>query len=110
MVKPKAQARSSRAAADSPGFGLGGSFGFATTSSPLSYLAELPDISVISDANIVVIFKNLFKKDGTTKARALEELAATLTVDSNGQLEVEDAIVDAWVGALLELVHFMTCH
>jgi hypothetical protein len=108
MVKPKAQARSSRAATDSPGFGFGGSTGFATASSPLSYLAELPDISLISDANIVVIFKNLFKKDGTTKARALEELAVTLTANS-GQLEVEDAVVDAWVGAFLELLHYMIC-
>jgi hypothetical protein len=106
MVKPKAQARSSRAATDSPGFGFGGSSGFATTSSPLSYLAELPDISLISDANIVVIFKNLFKKDGTTKARALEELALRLTANS-GESTVDDAVVDAWVGALLELVHYM---
>jgi hypothetical protein len=101
MVKPKTQARSSRAAKDGSGFAFGGSPGpvFGAASSPLSYLAELPDISVISDANTVVIFKNLFKKDSTTKARALEDLQTSLTAILESHSAVEDSVVEAWVSA-----------
>ena len=74
--KFKAQASSARAASSTFGqFPNGfGSSSFATNSSPLSYVAELPDLSGISDPKVVVAFKNLEKKDSTTKAKALEEL------------------------------------
>ncbi|TGJ82616.1 hypothetical protein E0Z10_g6158 [Xylaria hypoxylon] len=73
----KARAASSKAA---PGFGAN-SFGFGSFTSAasginLSYLAEPPSFSSVSDANVVVSFKNLQKKDATTKAKALEELLA----------------------------------
>lgn len=98
MVKPKVQAKSSRAA-DRPAFGFGNtSFGgFATATSPLSYLTELPDTSKISDPNTAVLFKNLFKRDSTTKVRALEELQNHLSSKSEQGFVVEDAILDIWI-------------
>ena len=103
----KSQASSSRAA--STAFGLaasafgsrtpGDSFGFgATPSSPLSYIYEPPNLASISDAYVVVAFKNLQKKDSTTKAKALEELhnyVSSLDAQAQG---VEDAVLESWVG------------
>src|SRR5437660_11850026 len=70
MAKPKVQARSSRIAISNPsvlGFGANpGSSDPGRPPSTLSYFADLPDISSISNPNVVVFFKNLFKKDSTT--------------------------------------------
>ncbi|KAF2753817.1 hypothetical protein EJ05DRAFT_514744 [Pseudovirgaria hyperparasitica] len=88
----KSQASSSRAA----NAGFGGGFGassFATAYSPLSYVTEPPNLSGISNANLVVSFKNLSKKDSTTKAKALEELQAYV---ASGE-EIEDAALEAWI-------------
>ena len=74
------------------------SFGvFSTSSTRLTYLSEPPNLSSISNPNVVVSFKNLLKKDSTTKTKALEELLAyvqSLNPDDGG---VEDAILEAWV-------------
>lgn len=96
----KAQASSSRIGGSA---GFGGGFGSATgafggASSPLSYLAEQPDLSTISDANVVVSFKNLSKRDSTTKAKALDELQAYVSTESEQQHELEEGFLDAWVG------------
>ena len=103
----KSQASSSRAVSGAFGApdgasgstGLGGlsTFG-AVSSSTLSYFFEPPDLSGISEPNVVVAFKNLLKKDSTTKSKALEDLHAyvlSLGVERGG---VEDAILEAWVG------------
>jgi len=87
------QASSARAAS---GAGFGG-FGFATASSTLSYLTEPPNLSSISDANVVVSFKNLYKKDGTTKSRALEDLRAYVQGQPHESGGTEEAILEAWV-------------
>ena len=90
----KSQASSSRAVS---GAGFGG-FGSASAGSTLSYLAEPPNLSSISDANVVVCFKNLSKKDGTTKSKALEDLRAYVQghpFDQEGG--TEEAILEAWV-------------
>jgi hypothetical protein len=90
----KAQASSSRAAftaVQSP-FGTA-SAGFSNSTSPLSYLNELPDLTSISDANTIVAFKNLSKKDSITKGKALEDLQAIL---SSAEVEIEDAVLEAW--------------
>ncbi|OLN95839.1 E3 ubiquitin-protein ligase listerin [Colletotrichum chlorophyti] len=81
----------------SPARGFGG---FSSTSSGngLSYLAEPPDLSSISDANVVVSFKNALKKDATTKAKALEELLAYVQAhpfEKDGG--TEEAVLEAWV-------------
>lgn len=93
----KSQASSSRAAS---GVGFGG-FGSASSSSTLSYLTEPPNLSALSDANVVVAFKNLSKKDGTTKSKALEDLRAYVQAhpfEQDGG--VEDAVLEAWVSEL----------
>ncbi|KAM3076981.1 hypothetical protein ACMFMF_004896 [Clarireedia jacksonii] len=87
------QASSTRAAS---GAGFGG-LGFATASSTLSYVTEPPNLSSISDANVVVSFKNLYKKDGTTKSRALEELRAYVQGQPHERGGTEEAILEAWV-------------
>ncbi|KAI9054877.1 hypothetical protein LZ554_002021 [Drepanopeziza brunnea f. sp. 'monogermtubi'] len=90
----KSQASSSRAAS---GVGFGG-FGSTSSRSTLSYLTEPPNLSGISDANVVVAFKNLSKKDGTTKSKALEDLRAYVQAhpfEKDGG--VEDAVLEAWV-------------
>jgi E3 ubiquitin-protein ligase listerin len=91
--KFKSQASSARAATaafGSPSFGFGG----PSTGSSLSYIAEQPDLSTLSDPNVVVSLRNLGKKDSTTKAKALEELQEHVkTVGPN----VEDGVISAWV-------------
>lgn len=88
----KSQASSGRVEG---GFGGFGSAGFGSTqSSTLSYIQEAPDYSTIGDANIVVAFKNLSKRDAITKAKALEDVLAY--VASSGA-EIDDGVLDAWV-------------
>jgi len=97
----KAQASSSRAFQQTQStFGSGFSAnntGFGGASSSLSYLAEQPDLSTVSDPNVSVNFKNLGKKDSTTKAKALEELLAYLATQTGNKQEIEDGFLDAWV-------------
>ncbi|KAI1273240.1 hypothetical protein F5Y07DRAFT_377400 [Xylaria sp. FL0933] len=81
-------------------FGSGGFSSFASAASGinLSYLAEPPDFSAVSDANVVVSLKNLQKKDATTKAKALEELVTYVHAHPYEQDGgVEEPILDAWV-------------
>jgi hypothetical protein len=94
--QPKAQASSTRAAtaAFTPGFGLSSSNAFGTHTSQLSHVAEPPDLSKISDPNIVVCFRNLSKRDSTTKAKALEELQVYISLL---ETPVEDGVLEAWV-------------
>ncbi|EMR66203.1 putative c3hc4 type (ring finger) zinc finger containing protein [Eutypa lata UCREL1] len=81
----------------SSGFGGFGGFTTSSSGSNLSYLAEPPDFSLISDANVVVSLKNLQKKDATTKAKALEELVTYVQAHPYEQHGgVEDPILDAW--------------
>ena len=101
----KSHASSSRAVsgafgADVTAFGsTSGTSSFGSIpSSPLSYVYEPPDLSEFSDPNVGVAFKNLQKKDGTTKAKALEDLQTyvlSLGADTGG---VEEVMLTAWVG------------
>ncbi|KIW66293.1 hypothetical protein PV04_08490 [Phialophora macrospora] len=101
--KSQASAASARAASatfgsSSPGSGFGSPAptGFQTTPSPLSYIAEQPDLSSITNGNLVVTLRNLGKKDSTTKAKALEELQDY--VDSLGSGEaIEAGLLNAWI-------------
>ena len=86
----KSQASSGRVGA---GFGAFGSGFGSAQSSPLSYIQEPLDFSGISDANVVVAFKNLSKKDSTTKAKALEDIQSHVSSD----VEVEEGLLEAWV-------------
>ena len=85
-------ARAANAALGSPAFGFGNST-FQSTSS-LSYVAEQPDLSTISDPHVVVSLRNLGKKDSTTKAKALEELQEHVKIKGSA---VEDSLLAAWI-------------
>ncbi|ORY15960.1 RING zinc finger protein-like protein [Clohesyomyces aquaticus] len=90
----KAQASSARAASTAlGGFGTSAS-AFSASSSPLSYVSEPPDFSAISDPNVVVYFRNLSKKDSTTKAKALEELQAYIAALKE---PVDEGVLEAWI-------------
>ena len=102
-TKGKSKAGASRAAAGgfgsgASGFGGFGGFGGSGSNSSLSYLAEPPSFTAISDPHVVVAFKNVLKKDSTTKAKALEELVAYAQAhpfEKDGG--VEEVILDVWV-------------
>ncbi|KAI9745801.1 MAG: hypothetical protein M1818_000482 [Claussenomyces sp. TS43310] len=93
----KSQASSSRVASGTSFGGFGG-FGTGLAGSALSYLNEPPNLSLVTDANVVVALKNTAKKDSTTKTKGLEDLRAFVQAhpfELNGG--VEQSIVDAWV-------------
>lgn len=95
-AKPRAASGKAFAAAGSSAFGA---FSSTSSGSTLSYLTEPPDFSAISDAHIIVSFKNLLKKDSTTKAKALEDLvtyAEAHPYEKDGGSE--EPILEAWVG------------
>jgi len=93
----KAAASSARAAStfgsSAPAFG--GSFG--GSASQLSYVAEPPNLSAIPDPNVVVYFRNLSKKDSTTKAKALEDLQSYV---ASLQEPIEEGVLEAWVSRI----------
>jgi hypothetical protein len=93
----RAQASSSRV---DRGAGFSG-FGTIFAGSTLSYLSEPPNLSLITDANAVVAFKNLLKKDSITKAKGLEDLRSYVQshpYEQDGG--VEQPVLEAWVGFL----------
>lgn len=74
-----------------------------TSGTTLSYLIEPPNLTLISDPNVVVAFKNLLKKDSTTKAKGLEDLRSYVQVHPYEQSGgVEDSILEAWVQICIE--------
>jgi hypothetical protein len=78
--------------------GFGGFSSQSTSSGSLSYLSEDPDLSSLSDPNIVVSFKNLLKKDNTTKSKALADLIQYTQAHPNEtDGGVEEAVLAAWV-------------
>lgn len=98
------QASSSRAVSGSfapPAAGFSGVFGQASASgrtiSTLAYVTEPPDLSAISDPNVVVLFKNIAKKDSTTKAKALEDLQLYVSNKDNHGAALEEDLLEAWV-------------
>jgi len=94
MSKRTAKAHASSAKAASA---FGSTFGpssaaFGAASSPLSYVSEPPDLSGISDPSVKVFFKNLSKRDSTTKAKALEDIQAHVSREP-----AEEGLLEAWV-------------
>lgn len=65
--------------------------------SALTYIAEPPDLSRITEQQLVIAFKNLQKKDEITRTKALEELRDYIFAieDRNGTLD--DGLLNAWV-------------
>lgn len=102
--KFKSQASSSRAASTAFGAQFGAFGGFPSSSqkqesspSSLSYISEPPDLTRISQPQVVVGFKNLLKKDSITKAKALEELQEFITSSQSRNEALEDGLLEAWV-------------
>ncbi|EDN09549.1 predicted protein [Histoplasma mississippiense (nom. inval.)] len=101
--KFKSQASSSRAASGGFGSSAGAFGGFSTdsmtqrVSSSLSYIAEPPDLSKISEPQLVVSFKNLLKKDATTKTKALEDLQGFLCAQDTRSGGLEDGLIEVWI-------------
>lgn len=94
----RSQGKSAGRGFEGPRSGGFGGFGTAASGTSLSYLAEPPSFSAISDPNVVVSLKNVLKKDSTTKAKALEELLAHVQAhpfEKDGG--VEEGILDVWV-------------
>lgn len=93
----KSQASSARAASGAFGGAFGGDptvFG-GVASSSLSYVYEPPNLSGVSDPNVSVAFKNVQKKDSTTKSKALDNLQNYIgSMEKDG---VEEAVLEAWV-------------
>lgn len=93
--KPISRSTSGFGSASASGFG---GFGDSGSGSSLSYLAEPPSFSNVTDPHVVVSLKNVLKKDSTTKAKALEELLAFVQdhpFEKDGG--VEEAVLDVWV-------------
>ncbi|KAI2831340.1 hypothetical protein CBS147321_2674 [Aspergillus niger] len=98
--KFKSQASSSRAAAGTFG-GFGGFSGAFSSQgkepSSLTYVAEPPDLSRISEAQLAIAFKNFLKKDEVTRTRALDDLRDhVLSVESRSGT-LDDGFLEAWI-------------
>lgn len=86
-----------------------GSFGVTTAGSRLSYFADQPNIYNISDPNVIVCFRNISKKDGTTKSKALEDLRTYVQAHPY-ELDggPEERILEAWVRLILHRLSICT--
>ncbi|KAK0721795.1 hypothetical protein B0T26DRAFT_769497 [Lasiosphaeria miniovina] len=73
----------------------GGFGGFATSSTTLSYITPPPNLSDIPQ-DVIVPFKNLLKKDSTTKLKALEEILAYAQSHPYENGGVEEPVLEAW--------------
>lgn len=98
--KFKSQASSSRAAAG--GASAFGGFssvfgGQGKEPSSLTYVTEPPDLTVISDQQLVISFKNFQKKDDTTRTKALDDLKEFVSGVEARQEPLNDGFLEAWV-------------
>jgi hypothetical protein len=91
-AKSASSARAATAAFGSSAFGSSAATAFGVASSQLSYVSEPPDLSAISDSNVVVYFRNLSKRDSTTKAKALEDIQAYIAKEP-----ADEGLLEAWV-------------
>ncbi|PNY23114.1 E3 ubiquitin-protein ligase listerin [Tolypocladium capitatum] len=96
-MKRSQQAKGARSGFGSALGASGGAFSGAAAGSALSYLAEPPSFSAVSDPNAVVSLKNVLKKDGTTKAKALEDLLQLVQAHPFEQGGgVDEALLEIW--------------
>ncbi|KAI9892151.1 MAG: hypothetical protein M1814_001857 [Vezdaea aestivalis] len=68
---------------------------FGSSLSTLSYLFETPDLVKLSNPKVGVAFKNLSKKDSTTKYKALEELQSQVFSTSVDE-SFDDGVLAIW--------------
>ncbi|KAL2164989.1 hypothetical protein VTH06DRAFT_285 [Thermothelomyces fergusii] len=77
--------------------GHGGGFGgFRSSSTSLSYLAPPPDFAGIPH-EVVVAYKNLTKKDSTTKEKALQDILAYVQALGNGGQAPDEPVIDVYI-------------
>lgn len=74
-------------------FGNASSFGNEVS---LSYVTGLPDPNTINNPRLVVVFKNLLKKDLTTKDKALADFVSIIS-EEQGPAYVDSELHWAWV-------------
>ncbi|KAL4806594.1 hypothetical protein BDV18DRAFT_137864 [Aspergillus unguis] len=97
--KFKSQASSSRAAAGT--FGGFGGFGSGTGQgrelSSLTYVAEPPDLSQISDPQLAIAFKNFSKKDDVTRTKAIDDIKAYVSNVAANNGTLDEGFLEAWI-------------
>lgn len=98
--KFKSQASSSRAAAST--FGSFGGFSSAFSGagrepSSLTYVAEPPDLSRISEPQLAIAFKNFLKKDEVTRTKSLDDLKDYISAVEGRGGTLDDGFLEAWV-------------
>lgn len=98
--KFKSQASSSRAAAST--FGSFGGFsstfsGAGREPSSLTYVAEPPDLSRISEPQLAIAFKNFLKKDEVTRTKSLDDLNDYISSVEARSGTLDDGFLEAWV-------------
>lgn len=97
--KFKSQASSSRAAAGT----FGGFGGFSSGSgqgrelSSLTYVAEPPDLSQISDPQLAIAFKNFSKKDDVTRTKAIDDIRSFVSNVAANNGTLDEGFLEAWV-------------
>lgn len=96
--KHKSQAQASKAGSFGA-FGTSEHNAFGRASSSISYLAEQPDFTTFSNPNVIVSFKNLAKRDSTTRTKAVEEIQSHVSKLRDEDLELEDSLMEAWVSS-----------
>lgn len=62
----------------------------------LSYVTGLPDPNTINNSRLVVVFKNLLKKDSTTKDKALADFVSIIS-EEQGPSYIDSELHWAWV-------------
>ncbi|KAL2267324.1 hypothetical protein VTJ83DRAFT_4601 [Remersonia thermophila] len=76
-----------------PGASFGG---FGASATTLSYLTPPPDFSAIPH-EVVVQYKNLLKKDSTTKEKALQDILAYVRRLGPNPETLEEAVIDTYI-------------
>ena len=55
---------------------------------------------MLPDPNLIVAFKNIQKKDSTTKSKALEDIQGHVEILKNKQAGFDEALLETWVRLL----------
>lgn len=63
----------------------------------LNYFTALPDVSVLHNPHLVVIFKSLMKKDSTTKEKSLNEFIQLFQDQDNDEYLKDDLLIMSWI-------------
>lgn len=107
--KVKSQASSSRAAAST--FGSFGGFSSTFSSqgrepSSLTYVTEPPDLSQISEPQLVIAFKNFLKKDEVTRSKSLDDMRDYVSGVEAHKGTLDDGFLEAWVRPHLRIINW----